>query len=183
MSDSLYKSADTGLIDLASAVDPLAGEVVHANFTVLKPTPAIRVYSQLAVAAAWGFFIVTSVLFFPVWLVRRLRGRVPAGGPVQVRLWPLLASLAVLAVAVLFAIGMHDPFGELGKPTTISVGIMLGTLAFAAFALLGGYAAIRTRRLAMNRGAYWHSTLASALHLAVMLYLLAFGIIGLKTWA
>lgn len=49
------------------------------------------VYGQLGIAALWGFFIASSLLFFPVWLVRRLRGKITPGAAIRIRLWPLLA--------------------------------------------------------------------------------------------
>jgi len=49
------------------------------------------VYGQLGIAALWGFFIASSLLLFPVWLVRRLRGKITPGAAIRIRLWPLLA--------------------------------------------------------------------------------------------
>ena len=43
----------------------------------LRPASAFVVYLQLGIAALWGLFIASSMLFFPVWLVRKLRGNIP----------------------------------------------------------------------------------------------------------
>lgn len=182
VTDSLYKSAETGLISLSRVIDPIAGTVVHANNIVLKPTAALQVYLQLGVALIWGLFIVTSLVFLPVWFVRQRRGKIPAGGSIRIRIWPLFASVSIMAVVGLFMLGMSDPFTRLGAPTVYSIGIMLASLAFPVFSVLGVYTSFWERRAVINRGTYWHSSLASLVHLIVLFYLLVFGVIGLRTW-
>lgn len=182
-SDKLYKSSETGLISLSHTVDPNAGEVVHANMAVLKPVSPVLVFGQLGIVILWGAFIASSCVFLPVWLVRKLRGKIPTGGTIRVRVWPLLAGFSVMAVTGLFMLGMSDPFKSLGAPTFISIGIMISTLAFAFFAAAGVYSSVKERQSGMNRAAWWHSTLASWLHLVIAVYLVSFGIIGLMTWA
>ncbi len=183
VSSDLYKSEKTGFVSLSRAVDPLAGPVVHANNTVLKPVAVWLVWFQLGVAALWVIAIVSSLLYALVWGVRKLRGKVPAGATMYIRLWPLLAGLAMIGFMLLFTRGMSDPFALLGAPTVISVGIMLATIAFALFAILGVYTCVVARDTPMHRGNYWYSSITSGIHLLVAGYLLAFGIIGLMTWA
>jgi hypothetical protein len=148
-----------------------------------KPASAGRIFLQFGIVVLWALFIATSVLFFPLWLVRKLRGKIPAGATIRIRLWPLLAGVSTLTFAGLFLYGMNDPFQRLGVATATSVGIMASSLAFALFALLGVYTAFRERQTAMNRGIYWHSSGASVLHLLVTVYLASYGVIGLMTWA
>ena len=179
----LYKHDETGLTSLSRVTDPLAGTVVHVGTLVLKPVSPALAYGQLAVAALWGLMIVTSVLYLLVWGVRRLRGKIPRGPTIRIRVWPLLASLSILAFVGLFIGAIADPFALLSKPTSYSIGIMLFSIAFAVFAVLGARTSVLERHTAMNRMNYWHSTLASFVHLVVMLYFLWFGVIGLMTWA
>jgi hypothetical protein len=95
----------------------------------------------------------------------------------------LLAGLSVIAFIMLFSAGMGDPFSSLGKPTAISVGIMIMTIAFALLAALGLITSIRERGTEMNRVNYWFTTTSSLLHCIIVAYLAWFGIIGLTTWA
>ena len=90
---------------------------------------------------------------------------------------------SVIVVVFLFARGMADIFVKLGAPTAISVGIMVSTLLFALFAVLGTFSSFKFRQEPMNRGNYWYSTVTSSIHLIVATYLLSHGIIGLMTWA
>ena len=178
-----YKSAETGLVSIVKTRDPLAGEVVHLGTQVLKPVGAFQVFTQLGVAVLWGLFIATSILFFPVWGVRRLRGKIPPGAAIRIRMWPFLASLSVAVFIAMFMIGFGDPFKLLGTPNIISVTILVSTLTFALFTLMGLSCAWGARRLPINRIAYWHSATGSVLHFVVGVFLLFHGVIGVMTWA
>ena len=182
VSTTLYAAEETGMTALTVADDPLAGRVVHVGNLVLKPAPTILVYGQLAVAVLWGLIIATSFAYFLVWGVRRLRKKIPPGPTIGIRLWPLLASAAVVSVVLLFSAAMTDPFIRLGVPSFYSVTIMLLTILFAFFAALGVTVAFETRKVPMNRWNYWYSTVSSCTHLVIAVYLLWFGVIGLMTW-
>ena len=104
----------------------------------------------------------------------------------RIRVWPLLAGVSVVAFIALFSMGTSSTstvFMTLGKPTPTSIAIMLATLAFAVFAVLGAWTAVRERGAEMNRVNYWYCSISSGLHLLVALYLGWFGIIGIQTWA
>jgi hypothetical protein len=182
-SPNLYRSNKTGALAVSKVEDPLEGSVVHMGSTVLKPVSALVAYGQLAIAALWGLSIAISIPYALVWGVRRLRGKISPGPAIRIRVWPLLAGLSVIAFITLFSIGMGDPFASLGKPTAVSVGIMLATIAFALLAALGLLTAIRERGTKMNRVNYWYATMSSVLHCIIAAYLGWFGVIGLATWA
>jgi CubicO group peptidase (beta-lactamase class C family) len=184
--DGSFLSPDTGRVVVVQADDPLAGPVLHVGTQVFKPVSPLVVYGQLALGALWLASIATSFVYFLVWGIRKWRGKVPAGPSTRIRLWPLLAGVSVVAFVVLFGAGMSSTssiFETLGKPTTISVAIMLATLAFGVFAVLGAWTAVRERGAEMNRFNYWYCSISSALHLLAAIYLGWFGIIGIQTWA
>lgn len=181
--DHRYKSEKTGLVTLVETNDPLVGEVVHSGTTVLKPVMAAQVYLQFAILFLWGLFMASTLLFAPVWIVRRLRRKIEPGVAIRVRLWPLLATLSVLVFLLSFAVGMSDPFDQLGSPTVVSIAILLATIAFALFAFFGVMCTIWSKGAGINRVAYWHSATASVLHAVVAAYLLFQGVIGMMTWA
>ena len=182
-SAGLFRAENTGAIAVALVDDPLAGPVVHIDTLVLKKIPAWLAYGQLGIVVLWVLSIATSVLFLLVWGVRKLRGKIPAGPVTWIRVWPLLAGLSIVAMVGLFSLGMTDPFSKLGAPTPTSIGVMLSSIAFAVFAILGVRTAVRERHTAMNRWAFWHSTIVSSVHFIVAAYLLWFGAIGIMTWA
>ncbi len=181
-----YRSLDTGRVVLVQTEDPVAGAVVHRGNQVLKPVSPVIAYGQLAIGALWLVAIGTSMLYFLVWGVRKLRGKIPAGPSTRIRVWPLLASVSIVAFVALFAVGMSSTgniFQTLGRPTGTSIGIMIATITFAAFAILGFNTTIRARNEPMNRVNYWYNAVCSTLHLLVAIYLVSFGVIGLQTWA
>lgn len=181
-----YRSPETGKVVVVQAEDPVAGSVVHVGTRVLKRVSPLIAYGQLAIGALWLAAIGVSFLYFLVWGVRKLRGKVPKGASTRIRVWPLLASVSVVAFVVLFAApmsGTSTVFNTLGEPTATSISIMLATIAFGVFAVLGAHTAITTRRAEMNRVNYWFCSVSSYLHLLVAAYLLWFGVIGIQTWA
>jgi len=183
--NGMYRAEKTGKVVLVRTEDPVAGPVVHVGTRVLKPVSSIVVFGQLAIAVLWGISIATSFLYFLVWGIRKLRGKVPSGASTRIRLWPLLAGVSAVAFVALFAAAMSSTsnvFNMLGKPTLISVSIMLATIAFAVFAVLATHTAITERKAEMNRVNYWYCSVSSYLHLIVAAYLLWFGVIGMQTW-
>jgi len=189
VSTSRYKSKNTGLIALVKVVDPLAGEVIQVaggngpgGNLVLKRVNSWVVYSMLLITFLWFLTLLSSVPYFLVWSVRRLSGKIPSGATIRVRLWPLLASLSVMLTIVLMIFASNDFHAYLGSPTGLSIGIMLTTIAFAVFSLLAIATVYKERRAPMNRGNYWYSAFSSVIHLAMALYLLKFGVIGIMFW-
>lgn len=183
LDDHRFKSEKTGLVTLVDTKDPLVGKVVHNGTTVLRPVVAAQVYLQFAVLALWCLFMATSLLFAPVWIVRRLLKKIVPGVAIRVRMWPLLATLSVLVFILAFAVGMSDPFDQLGSPTAVSIAIMLSTIAFALFSFFGVMCTIWSKGAGINRVAYWHSATAAVLNVVVAAYLLSQGVVGMMTWA
>jgi CubicO group peptidase (beta-lactamase class C family) len=183
VSPDLYAAKDSGITSLSRVLDPLDGNVVHAGMEVLVPTSELVIYGQLSIVALWALSIVTSGFYFIVWGVRKLRGKIPSGPTMRIRLWPLLASVSVGTFVGGFMFGMADPFVRLGGPTFVSIVIMLSTIAFALFAVLGIRTSVRERHAAMSQVNYWYCTATSVIHALVATYLFWFGAVGLMTWA
>ncbi len=183
VSEQLFMAEESGAVNLSYVEDPLVGTVLHLGTLVLKPVPAVVVYGQLLVAFLWAISILTAIPYFLVWGARRMRGKIPPGPTISVRLWPLLASLSVIGFVVGVATGMNDPFRLLGAPTAASIAIMSTTTAFFLFAMFGVYTVHKERDSEMNRANYWYCAVTSVAHFLVALYLLNFGVIGLMTWA
>ncbi|MGB0495257.1 MAG: serine hydrolase domain-containing protein [Kangiellaceae bacterium] len=181
-SATLYRSGKTGLVSLSVANDPLVGKVIHANNRVLQPISSGFVYAQISTAFIWVFFIVSSFLYVLIWGIRKLNKSIPSGATIRIRMWPLFAGICIFLVLILFSVGASEPFINFGKPSFISVSIMLLTIAFALFSVMGVYTAFKERRSPMNQVNYWYCSLGSLVNLIVTVYFLWFGVIGLMTW-
>lgn len=185
VTESLFKSAESGMTSLSRVVDPLEGEVIHdssrkaASGAVLKRMPTWLAYSQLFLEISWLFVLATTALYFPIWLVRRLRGKIPGGAAIRVRLWPLLASGSIIIVALL----VNSPdVSDLGRPSAVSIALMMATASFAPLSLLSVATMIREWRSGIGSGVFWYCAFCSLIHLLMLGYLLHFGVVGVRFW-
>lgn len=179
----LYGSTETGKNVVARVIDPIAGEVIHIDSQVWKRTSPLLIFGQLGLGALWVLFMVSALIFGPIWFIRYKKGKISGGPNIWVRLWPLLASVFFLVFIVLVFLGLANPFELLGKVSVVSVSIMFITIGFALSAVWSIISIIKERHAKINRMAYWHAALLSGLHLMVAFYFLWFGVIGLQTWA
>jgi len=101
----------------------------------------------------------------------------------SVRIFPLLAVLALAATAGLFVLASGDPVPRLGRPTVYSVGFFFLMWVFTVMALLGLIQVGRARQWEIRRGVWWHALLLSVANALVVLYLAYWGLIGLRPWA
>jgi len=184
ISDTQFVWPDTGEIRVSQVVDPLAGNVIHIGSTVFKKIPLTVFYSQLVILILWVLTMLGSILFLPIWLVRKIRGKLPRGPAVRVRIWPLLATFSVLSIIVANEMGsLGHAISNFGQPSVYSLTLMFGTYAFFAFSILGVFEIVRARKSGINLFAYWFSAISSTVHLLVALYLLWFGVIGIRIWS
>ena len=178
--------------------DPIASTVFYdgdANGIVLmemgnemRRVSSTRVWLQLLLGGVALLLMVSALLFALVWIPRRLFGKKLRAAPqMSVRALP---ALAAALFGALFAIGPLAVFMSnsseiqlFGKPTFWSVSLYLLTWLFAVTSVLALVQAVRHRSSPIHRGVRIHSMLASIGSMVVMLYLLYWGVIGLRTWA
>jgi len=122
----------------------------------------------------------TTVLFALLWIPRWLLGKLAGVPKRHVRVWPLLATLAVVAFAGVVALNMENVIEVLGHPTAWAWTITVATLVFPLSALIGLLAAWRAREI--NLVTRWQALCASTVFVVVSLYLAWFGIVGWRTW-
>lgn len=183
VSDTLFKSDYTGAMHVALVEDPVAGRVIHMETAVMQPISAFWVYFRLLVLVLWTIIVVSSFVYFLVWLVLKTHDHPTANINLQIHLWPLLASSCVVLTFVLNMIGMRNIFAHFGSPGVISIGMMTSTFGFAVFSFLALITVIRQRNSGLNRMLYFYFALASLLHVSIAIYLLRFGLVGIVTWA
>jgi hypothetical protein len=183
-SDVLYKDPKTGITSLVITSDPLAGEVLHMGTEVVRSSSVFEVFVPFIIACAWLLFLVTALIYGIVWIIRYFMRKIPSGINVQLRLWPLVASLFFVSAVIAIASGISDPIGEFGAPNLITIVTMIGTLGFGVCSVLSIYFVLRARRhKSIDRVAYWHAAIGSVLHVMVAAYFLYWGVIGMRMWA
>jgi CubicO group peptidase (beta-lactamase class C family) len=180
----LYKDPQTGITSMALVSDRLAGEVLHMGTEVVRHSSVFEVFAPFIIMCVWILFLVTALIYGIVWVIRYFMRKIPSGINVQVRLYPLLASMFFVAAFIAIASGISDPIGDLGAPNLTTIITMLGTLGFGVCSVMSIYFVLRARRdNSINRVAYWHAAIGSVLHLIVAAYFLYWGVIGMRTWA
>jgi len=144
-------------------------------------TPAVPMVALWMAAGISVLLMVSALLFALVWIPRRvLTGRRVQS--IAVRSLPALAAACLAAAILLVVLASSDLLVRLGTPTVYSVGFALLTVMFAVSALAGALQVLRTRPADAGRGVWWHSALVSGANLFVLLYLGAYGMVGMRFW-
>jgi len=175
-----YIAEETGKINLVTANDPMAGQVLHNGGQVLARVSPFLVYGQILLFGLWILYMAAALTYGIVWFVRFCRGRTLKEKTVL--RWPLFASLFVLLTFILGNFGGKDPFELLGKISLISVSMMITTIGFALATFVSVIMIIKEHKADLKRNAYWHMAILSGLNLIAACYLAWYGVIGIQTW-
>ena len=156
-----------------------AGAKFGGNFRMV---PTWQVWLRWGTAIGSLLLMLSSLLFALVWIPRRLLRKIKVQH-LSVRVLPLLPILCLFAVAALF-MSCEDMImiQQFGNATFRSVSVWLLSYLLVLISLAGLAQVIRTRRWSVNQGVRVHALLVSLANVVVSLYLIYWGIIGLRTW-
>ncbi|SDK57974.1 CubicO group peptidase, beta-lactamase class C family [Microbulbifer yueqingensis] len=186
--EGTFLQAGTGRVSLVRARDPIAGEVLHYGPQTLERTGPLAAWAPLLVLCLWSVCAVVALLKALGWLPHLLLGRGPRGASLALRAWPAMTVLVLgmaLAGAVLAA-GGTIPFALAGRVSVPSLLVFVGSGLFPLLAALSVWAWFRYRHAApaeVGRFTRWHAAVLVALNLLVAMYMLAWGLAGLRLWA
>lgn len=181
LNDRHLVSTWTGLPSLAIVNDPLLGETVQIEGDLYQRISSTAFAGRLVLLASLVIFSASSFLFALVWIVRWVRGAIPAGATIQVRGAALMSSIALLAIIVSASLLPNDPTAMSANPTTYAIFIL--TIVYPVVALGSLLVLLRKRSAGVNRWVYWHSALVIAVHVLFVAYLASYGFIGFRIWA
>jgi hypothetical protein len=193
VSAALFRAADEPVATLAIADDSADGRpVAIERMGYLLPTS----YRRIDAAVAWlnlgttaGFLlgstltVLSTLIWVPRRILRRLRRKPRLPGPVGFRIWALVATLAFAAAMALVMLSAEDGIARFGNFTIWSAGLFLCTLVFPAAAVLSLIGVVRAPRVAVGRVVWWFTLVVSILNVATAAYLGAWGVIGWRSWA
>jgi len=174
----------TGLATLARVKDPLAGETVQIDTTLYQRISPFHVFGLLALFILWSLVMVVDFIFAFFWIPRRVWGKLQGGPSIQLRIWPLISSGLILLATfsgIIFG-GNASTLESWGTLSMVSVNLFVASIAFCLTSIWSLWLAIRYYKQPIYKLAYWHSTLLASLHVGVMIYLLYYGAIGIRTW-
>tara|TARA_R110000868_G_scaffold409563_1_gene695311 strand:- start:2942 stop:4840 length:1899 start_codon:yes stop_codon:yes gene_type:complete len=183
LSDGSFASSENGRVELIKVIDPLAGEVIHMNTTVLKRVSPIRAYGQLVIGGLWILYSLAVVIFGTIWFLVYAFGKIPKKSHIGTYFIPYLTSLLFIMVVVLFIVGSSNPFESFGKPSLVSVSIMILTICTALAAIWSVVTVIKSRNIKLTRYIYWHLVILTSLNLVATCYFTWHGLIGIQIWA
>ncbi|MDH4350763.1 MAG: hypothetical protein OEW56_06420, partial [Gemmatimonadota bacterium] len=139
------------------------------------------VWLELGAVALFLLALGTTVLFALVWIPRWLFKRLQGVPKRHVRVWPLIAILALATFVGVVAITLENVIPALGRPTPWAWTAMVATIVFPLTSLIGLLSAWRAREI--NRLVRWHALFASAVFVCVSVYLAWFGMVGWRSWS
>jgi CubicO group peptidase (beta-lactamase class C family) len=177
----LFREKDYLLPTLALIPNAEEGVVIQTMWTTFRKIPAPLAILQILLSALIVLLMVSSVLFALIWIPRKLFGRMRGVTDLHIRFIPFLSVLCLIAFVLLITFE-GDDIMLLGRITWLSVSLFLLTILFALFSFWGFVLALRAPKT-LRRSVAIHSLLVAAANMIVALYLLYWGIIGLRTWA
>jgi hypothetical protein len=182
--DGLWRDAKHQGADTASFVDTDGEQVLdhepNAGGEYLLKTNWFSAYMPMLLFFAALILMLSSVLFAPVWAFRKLIGHMRGTRHWSVRVLPLFAALALLAMLGSTAGIATIELGALNAKTAC---FFLFSLLFAALSVAALIQALRSYRWDVNRWMRWHSTLVAIACSGMALFLGAWGMIGFRLWA
>ena len=168
----------SGLPSIAIVEDPLVGPALQVASDVMQRVPAWKVFARFATVVLLIVMTIAGIVALIVWAARRKKTN---DGRLWLRLWPLLASAALLAFLILSAVsGMF--LKSLGSVSPLSVGLFVLSLVYPVVILSGAAYLFKVSTRPKNLP-YWFAATFVALHLLIAAYMTMYGAIGIRTWA
>jgi len=182
VTDKLYRKSIQSAATFALLPDDDGQTLIQTPIGTYKKVSEFRVWGQLAAIIILILVIASRGLHPLVPLALKLFGKSYNAGPRSIRRLPVISILLLAAIPVLFLISRGDIWA-LGKPTWISISILLASIAFPLASAASLYALFRERAAAMNRLVYWHYVLVAFAVAVIAAYMAYWGLLGLCLWA
>lgn len=182
----LFRVGDEPVPSLAFIRAPEGDFLAQSAARTYRRIPAFWAYGRLVLVILSVPILLSTLLFFPVWLLRKVSGRLRGVPHLSLRVPPLIGTVLLLMPFVLAIIGGRAAgSGRLASLNLVTVGWFIGSILFAVVSI---FAALNLVRLypqwhRINRFAFIHSVLATGAMLIVTIFLIDCGLLGLRTWS
>jgi CubicO group peptidase (beta-lactamase class C family) len=178
-----------GLPDPAPSLDllPPNGEgqfIQLGDGTVtMKRIPGWFAIAEFLLAAWFVLAAVSALVYAPFWLVGGINQRRRRPAERNMRLWPLIAVLSLIAGVVIVILAGDDLISRMGNLTAWSAAFFLATVIYAVASVASAVALWRAPREGVRSRVRSYSMAVTIALLIAAAYLAYWGIIGLRTWA
>ena len=145
---TLLRRENQGVPGLALIEHPAPGESDLYTITAsYRKVPAIVAFTPHAISAGALLGIVSCIFFFPVWVIRALLKKIDWRDHLGLRLWPLVAALAIISWGVSFMLSLQDPefYAHYGFPTPRSVLVCVLSIGALVMPCIGLAVTVRHR--------------------------------------
>ena len=184
VSECLFKKPNQPMATIAFAESGNGKMIYATNSSYYEKAASWKpiVYRSLFFGALiiMSSAVVYALIWIPIHLYKRAKGRDNRSKYLRMRIIPLLA---VLSLILGFAVLINQNLLELGQMTVRNVIFFSSTLLFAAFSIISGLTALASFRKPVKNIARIYSLILSAACIGMTLFLGFWGIIGLRLWA
>ncbi len=168
----IFLRTDEGEVMADSSTHYVKASALPSRITIgLLITTFVCIFSILVYALIW----------IPVHLYRKYRKNgVGNSANLLPRVLPLLATLALFTG--FGALSLHNGIITLGQKNGMNITYLVASYVFAAMSLVSVFFSIPYLKSGDKAFARWHTLVASSSCLALTIYMMYWGFIGLKLW-
>jgi CubicO group peptidase (beta-lactamase class C family) len=182
-SDGELISGWHGLAAVAIVNDKIVGETLQIGTQLYKKTSVLSLYGRLSLLIISLVLIASNILFALIWLPRLVLSKIKPSAPITVRIWPLMASICLIAIPVILAVFVvENPLNLLRYPA-IGISVWVFSLLFPAVTIVGLVKLIQDKSSKSSKFVYWHAVSVISACLFIALYLASYDLLGFKLWA
>lgn len=165
------------------AEDPIEGEVIHYGDRVFRKISATDAFADKLVLIIWLCCLLIVLVYSPVWLVNRRRGKIPEGPSLTMRKIFSHSGATGVGFLVFLLLGLADPISRLGGPGVVSVGFMLSLLLMSAGTVWGAWKLVFLWREHLSLWLRGLTTVSLVAQSAIVVYLIVMGVTGAVIWS
>jgi len=177
------KDAPEPVATLALLQPKPEGRFIQAGAgTTMKQIGVWQAMSEIVLTVFVVLALVSIVIYAPFWIFGGLMKDRRRPVEREMRIWPLVAVLSLIAAVVIVIFCSADFIARMGNMTGWSVAFLLATILFAVATMLSAVALWRAPEQGVRLSVRRYSAMVTAGLLIATLYLAYWGIIGLRTW-
>lgn len=178
--ENLLVNPWTGLPSIAVVNDPIAGEALQIEGDLYKRIPGFIFYGGVTLILLLLLLIVVNIIFAMIWLPRMMLEKITKGANIQIRTWPLLASLALITTFLfIFVYGNNEIMGTLNW---VTLTIFISSILYPTFTITSLVLIYKYRNKGIHKLVYINSLTLSVLNALLAIYLTYYGITGFMSW-
>lgn len=149
----------------------------------MKQIPTWLAWLEIGMTGWWLLAIVVALLYAPFWLIGGLFKSRRRPDERAIKVWTLISALSIVGFCLLFTFSSNDAIERLGNMTLWSVGIFLISILMLIAPVAAMYSCVRTMKKPVRNYVRWIHRFILIPMMIVAIYLLVWGVIGMRTWS